>query len=238
MYDYLTYQTTMQQMLGVNDPQGQALLAAIMPRMIEYAELRIYRELSLVDTTATAVATCTVGSRSLVVPETTLIVLEQITIITPAGAMPDAPGSQRKNVRQVSKDFVDLIGHSQGVPRYFNLLQTNNAILAPTPDQAYNAEMTGEGRPLPLGPATDSTTQTTTVLTTYFPDLFLTASMIFGAAYQHNFGAQADDPKMALSWETTYQLQIKSAAVEEARKEARMANFSSDAPRPSVPQGT
>lgn len=58
----------------------------------------------------------------------------------------------------------------------------------------------------------------TTQLTTYFPDLFIAASMIFASGYQRDFGAQADNPSQAQSWETQYQLLIKSALTEEARK--------------------
>lgn len=58
----------------------------------------------------------------------------------------------------------------------------------------------------------------TTQLTTYFPDLFIAASMIFATGYQRDFGAQADNPAQGQSWENQYDLLIKSAITEEARK--------------------
>ena len=67
-------------------------------------------------------------------------------------------------------------------------------------------------------------------LTNFFPDLYVAASMVFFSGYQRDFGAQADDPKMALSWEAVYQGLLSSAKVEETRK-----SFANMAPSPSNP---
>ena len=63
-----------------------------------------------------------------------------------------------------------------------------------------------------------SVTNTSTQLTNFFPDLFIAASMIFATGYQRDFGAQSDNPAQGQSWENQYDLLIKSALTEEARK--------------------
>ena len=69
------------------------------------------------------------------------------------------------------------------------------------------------------------------------PDLLLSASMIFGAGYQKNFGAMADDPKMAMSWETIYQGQVKDVMIEELRKKSMSWNWQPEQPSPiAIPQ--
>ena len=58
----------------------------------------------------------------------------------------------------------------------------------------------------------------TTFLTTYLPDLFIAASMIFASGYMRDFGSQSDNPQQAQSWEAQYENLIKSAGMEEIRK--------------------
>lgn len=64
----------------------------------------------------------------------------------------------------------------------------------------------------------------------YLPDLLVMASMIYISAYQRNFGKESDDPQMAMSYESQYQLLLKSAGVEEARKKFDAAAWSSQSP--------
>jgi hypothetical protein len=56
------------------------------------------------------------------------------------------------------------------------------------------------------------------------------ASMIYISAYQRNFGKESDDPQMAMSYENQYQLLLKSAGVEEARKKFESSAWSSQSP--------
>ena len=88
-----------------------------------------------------------------------------------------------------------------------------NIIVGPWPDAAYRVEVVGTIRPNPL-----SNTNTTTFLTTYLPDAFIAASMIFASGYMRDFGSQSDNPAQAQSWEAQYENLIKSAGAEEVRK--------------------
>jgi hypothetical protein len=54
--------------------------------------------------------------------------------------------------------------------------------------------------------------------------------MIYISAYQRNFGRANDDPQMAMTYESQYQALLKSAVVEEARKEFQASGWSSKSP--------
>jgi hypothetical protein len=93
------------------------------------------------------------------------------------------------------------------------MLSNTQALIAPTPDQAYTAEVTGVFRPTPM-----SSTNTTTYLGTNFPDLFLAACCYFGFLWQRDFSQTSDDPSIPDKWEATYQARLKSVLDEEARR--------------------
>jgi hypothetical protein len=88
-----------------------------------------------------------------------------------------------------------------------------NLFWGPAPDQAYPMEVVGTIRPTPL-----SVANPTTFLTLYLSDVFFAAAMVSASGYQRNFGAQSDDPKMAVSWESQLQTKLASARKEELRK--------------------
>jgi hypothetical protein len=84
-------------------------------------------------------------------------------------------------------------------------------------------------RPSPL-----SFTNQTTFLSTYMPDLFLAASMVWGFGYQRDFGGQADDPATAQSWEHQYESLRIGIDVEEMRKKSASVSWSSYHPTPTA----
>ena len=84
-------------------------------------------------------------------------------------------------------------------------------------------------RPLPL-----SASNTTTLLTVYFPDLFLNAALAIGYGYLKDYGAATDDPKAGVSWETKYQQQLKSAVVEEGRKKFQAQGWGAQGTSPEA----
>lgn len=231
---YTSYVTTMQTMLVVYDNTGQANLNAILPNMIDYAELRLYRDLDLLNTVTSASGPLTSGNRNITLPTPTggvFVVIESANLITPAGETnPDA--GTRVPLQRVSKEYLNFMfgAASAGQPGWFVDFDNATAMVGPKPDAAYTVEFLGTYRPASL-----SVSNPTTLLTAYFPDLFVSASMIFGAGYQRDFGQQADDPRMAMSWETQYQAQLKSAMVEEFRKKAKSQGWQAFLPTPASP---
>ena len=84
---------------GSATPSSDASFNNILPRAIEQAEQRIYRELDLITTTAAQVATLSSGVRNVAIPGGILI-LNDLNIITPAATAPDA--GTRNPVQRVS----------------------------------------------------------------------------------------------------------------------------------------
>lgn len=231
-YTYDTYRTALALELPITltDPG----FVAILPSAIDYAEQRCYRELNLLNTVQTDASVSTVASmRTLAIPQS-FIVVNSAAILTPAGAT-QANGTRRP-MTPVSVDVINALwpvaNASQDVPSMFAMQDQWTMILGPSPDAAYAVEVVGTYRPAAL-----SASNTTTFLSTYLPDLFFAASMIFMSLYQRNFsaagGAAGNDPMMSGNWEAQYQLLFASANTEEARKQFAGASWT---PRQVYPQ--
>lgn len=212
---YSTYVTALSELTVI--PAANTDFIAILPNAIDYAEQRIYRELNLLSTVvADASAALTAGNRNFSLPTANgvFVVVNGINAITPVATVPDS--GTRNQLIPVAKEFLDSVWPSSTgstLPQYFAMVTQTAIVVGPWPDQAYRMEVIGTQRPTPL-----SSTNTQTFLSLYLPDLLLAASMVFMSGYQRNFGAQADDPKMAQSYENQYQLLKASADTEEARK--------------------
>lgn len=201
---------------------------AILPMMITYAENRMYRDLDFLFTSTSITGyAVTNGSRQISIPDGTIVVSEQINLITPSGtSSPDA--GTRVPLLPTTKEYLDAVyGSSQytGQPQYFAPFNDNLFLVGPFSNATYFVEIIGTYRPASL-----SSTNTTTFISLYLPDVFIMASMIYISAYQRNFGRQSDDPQMAQSYEAQYQALLKGAAVEEARKKFEAAAWSSQSP--------
>lgn len=184
------------------------------PNAISYAENRIYRELDLLSTRVTDATGQTVANTRLFPLPTSkgnFIVLEQVKITF--NGQPQPP------LFPVSKDALeamwpfDVAPSVPSVPTMWCPLDQKTILLAPAPDDVYDVECFGTIRPAPL-----SATNTTTFLTDNLWDLFFAATMVSWCGFLRDYGQQADDPKLALSWETAYQTAFKSADAEELRK--------------------
>ncbi len=220
-YTYTTYKLALQTIVVSQAPDID--FDNILPSAIDYASERILRELNLLDTVQvddTSVITVS-GARLIDLPQT-FGVINAINIFAPAGSV-EATGT-RVPLTPVSREVLDTLWPSRivtGQPSMFSMQDQWTANLGATPDGAYAVEVIGTYRPAPL-----SATVTTTFVSTYLPDLFLAASMVFMSGYMRNFGAQASDPQMGMSWEQQYDLLFKSAETEEARKHQWAATWS------------
>lgn len=212
MLNYTTVVTDFANTLEID--QSNAQFQLMVPNAIDYAELRLYRDLDLLATVVRQNGTCTAGNRTFNLPSTngTFVVVKFMNVIT-SGSGDTGARSPLVPAASEMMDFLWPSSTGSTVPQYFAMINDTTTIFAPWPDQAYSIEVGGTIRPNAL-----SSTNVTTILTQYFPDLFLTAMMIWGTGYQQNFGAKADNPEMAGSWETTYKNLLTSAATEEARK--------------------
>lgn len=161
---YSTYVTQIAEM-AVVDP-ADVNFQAILPAMINYAELRIYRDLDLMNTSVSIHSpsiVLTAGNRNLSFPMTlpdgsgTIVVSEQLNLITPSGQTdPDSPTAQRVSLTPTTKEFLDVVygsnlTGSRGQPQFYAAFNENLFFVGPVPDQQYYVEVVGTFRPNPLG---------------------------------------------------------------------------------------
>ena len=209
---YTTWLAKIADLCGTTTTQPNFVIEV--PGAIDYAEERIYTDLQLIaTTTADSTQACAPGNRNIAVPSA-FVVVNEVNIITPAGTTPD--NGKRNPLTKKSEAVLDFFwpdNSVSGVPTQYALRSQGGMLLGQWPDQGYVVEIVGTQRPAPL-----SQTNPTTFLTTNLPSLFIAASMIFMAGAKKNFGSQADDPRMAQSWENQYKELRATADLEELRK--------------------
>lgn len=215
--------------------------ARIIPLMFAYAEGRIYRDLDFLATTTITLGDTVARNREVDLPAT-ILVLRQLSVICPSGLVePEKSGviklrDARKVLERYSPEALDMVWPAEtfrpGVPEKYAIIgkmmpqvmphimpvptvpQVFSQVirLAPTPDKAYPLEFLGVVRPDPI-----SSRNPETYLSITYPDLLCAACMVFIAGYQRDYGAQADDPAKAMSWESAYQGLRASVALEATR---------------------
>ena len=204
------------------DPNFQSLL----PAAITYAENRIYRDLDFLSTiTVNYSYTTTPGTRSVVIPVSDFITIQNINIITGSN-IPDI--GTRNPLLPSTKEFLDNVYPAYvnaTVPQYFAMLNQSTIYLGPWPDQSYVVEVVGTYRPNSM-----SASNVSTFISLYLPDLMIMAAMIYVSGYQRNFSSTGNDPQMPINYETQYQTLMKSAVVEEARKKFEAGGWTSKSP--------
>jgi len=228
--DYNTYVQQIATMAVV--PTTDTNYQIILPQMINYAELRMQRDLDFLSTQiSNSSYSFTQGNGTLTIPTAQFVVMQTFEVIDGSGN--SAP------LLPVGKEFIQNVygaGSTQGLPQYFAVyggdsattgLTSQNMIVGPIPDSTYSVRLTGTVRSAPL-----SATNTQTYISVYLPDMFIMASMIYISAYQRNFGRLNDDPAMAQTYESQYQGLLKSAMVEENRKKFESAAWTPYSPAP------
>lgn len=225
--NYNGYVTQIAQMAVVNVStvssvvRGDANFEAIIPQMLNYAELRIERDTDLQNLLTTRSYTLTANNNLFQVPTNDFVTVQTIT--------PDVTGAP---LLPVSKEFLQNVygpGSTTAIPTYFAMyggdlatagLTSVNVTVGPIPDQNYAVTVAGTIRmPTLYSYATTQDAATgTTFISTWLPDLLIQASMIYIAQYQRNFLPTSNDPQMPGSYEVQYQTLLKGALVEEARK--------------------
>lgn len=197
---------------------GDANFGGIMDATINYAEGRIFRDLDLPAARVTDTSVlCTSGVRTIALSTTqgTLLVIESLNLLSSAGTT--SSNGTRVPVLPASKAVIDTIypsplSSNAGAPQYFARVTDTELMLGPTPDQAYRTEVIATVRPNPL-----SASNSSTWLTQNVPELMVAGCMIFLTGYMRDYGAQADDPKMSMSWEGQYGQLLASQKIDTLR---------------------
>jgi hypothetical protein len=220
----------------------------VVPLMFTYADNRIYRELEFLATTAVTTGTLTAHDRETPLPSTVLV-LREMSILIPFG-IALLGKTKRRDLERISPEALNMFWSEgrydpstdmvqptpHGVPEKYALVGTSTATfpqtlsyrvrLMPTPDKAYVAEYFGVVRPALL-----SAVNTETFLSVNYADLFCAACMVFASGYQRDFGAQADDPAKAMSWNGMYESLRASALLEAGRMKGDAPASGPPAPR-------
>lgn len=205
--------------------------AAILPQIVDSAELRVLRDIDLLVTrkyATTPFATVAPGN-ALVQPPSDMVVPRYYGYYTPAGSFTSWVGLDRKEESYLR--FYWPNRGSTAPPKYFALLGTGALLISPSPDAAYISELGYTYRPTSLY---GLGVGVTTYISANLPDVMFYAAMIFVAGYQKNFGAQADDPRSAVSWLSEYETAKKAAVAEEGRRKAEQWADHSGSEPPAV----
>jgi hypothetical protein len=232
--DYDAVLKNLQTLLEIPLNQEDENFKRIVPLMFTYAENRIYREIEFLATTAVTTGTLTANNRETPLPSTVLV-LREMSVMEPVG-YPWQALTSRKTLDRISPEGLDMIWSNSrydsqsdtmvpsppGVPEKYAVIGTSTATfpqtlsysirLVPVPDKAYPVEYFGVIRPAVL-----SSVNSETFLSANYADLFCAACMVFASGYQRDFGAQADDPAKAMSWNGMYEGLRASAMLEAGR---------------------
>ena len=231
---YGTFTTTLANFLVI--PVTEANLVQALPSIIDDAEQQTYIDLDLLNTvyrdSSVALAA---GNRNFTEAVSTtngpFLVTQELNVITPAGTTNPDNGT-RNPLLPATKEMLDFLypnATGSDIPKYFAPINQNSFVVGPWPDQAYTVEVVGTQRPAPL-----SASNTTTLLSTYFPNVFLYAALGYGCSYLKDFGAATDDPKSSVTWLAMYQEALKSAQTEEAKKKFQGQGWSAFSTSPTV----
>lgn len=210
---------------------------AIIPQMLNYAELRIQRDLDLLPSLNSRSYSLTANSNKVNIPVEDFVTIQTVEINSDGYTVPLLPTS-KEVIQNVYGSPV-----SAAVPVYFAMYggdtvtggNTSNVLLVgPYSDSSYPILVTGTSR-LPtlykFANSTDASSETT-FISSYLPDLLVMASMIYISAFQRNFGRQSDDPAMAQSYESQYKGLLMGAGAEEYRKKFAASAWSSTSTSP------
>ena len=227
---------------GLNVP-ADPVLQSLIPQVLNYAELRIQRDLDLLPSQITLTSySMTTGSNIV-----SLVPSDFVSVLT----VSYNSGTATVPVLPVAKEYIQSVFNDTsytGPPQYFAVyggdastggMTANNLLFGPYPDQGYTLSISGTQR-LPslntfavAGVADTSST----FISAYYPDLLLQASMIFVSQYQRNFSATSNSPEMPGAYEAQYQALLKQALEEENRKKLRGPAWTAQSPAPIATPG-
>lgn len=243
--DWLSHMLTIMQ---VSDPDGQTAFTALAPYFIDRGERLIYSdpELDFLVTRDVDVTQITTNGRRAVPIAASLIIVEYVNLILPANTLPTSTDTiLRVPYRRSTRPEIDFAWPYEAMTAtpdpinggqfaIFDMQQASPApgedeptplpsalILMPTPDNSYYVEQLGIYRPAPL-----SASNTTTFLTSFYYPLFLAATVQIAVGYQRDFGAQVNNPQMAMSWKAEYEFQRESVKAESQRQKSLMGGYS------------
>ena len=211
---------------------------ALIPSMLNYAELRIQKDLDLLASQIVNVGyNVTAGINTLSISVNDLQTIQTVSYVNGTATTPLLPVSKEF----IQNTYTDASSSYWNPPVYFAVYggdavsdgnTSNNLLIAPFPDQAYSLSIVGTQWLGSLYATASTDGSGTTYISTNYPDLLVQASMVYVTMYQRNFGPASNDPQMPGSYEAQYQTLLKSAMELENRKKFRDAAWTSQSQSP------
>ena len=209
---------------------------AVLPQAINYAELRIQRDVNFLQSIKSdATYALTTGQNLLTVDVNAFVTIQTVRVVVGTAEVPLLPVS----VTYLQNAYPDssVVGQPAFFAPYGGDAATTGAtsqlwMFGPYPDQNYPVRLRGTGRMISLASFANPTDASSkyTFISAYLPDLMLMAAMIYVSGFQRNFGRQSDDPQMSVSYESQYKGLLASAMMEEARRKFEAGGWTSMAP--------
>jgi hypothetical protein len=212
----------------VNQFTSDANAQIAIPSMLNYAELRIARDMNLLAAQTSNTYTLTASQNVFPLPVDDFLTVSTIEWC-------QRSGSQVVNstpLLPTSKEFIQNCYSglaSANTPRYFAMYGSpfgdeedtaTNILFGPCPNYPFSIRITGTSRGPSLYKNASAGIADTeyTYISAYMPDLLVMASMIYISAYQRGFSSTAADVEMAMSYEKQYQILRTGAIQEEDRR--------------------
>lgn len=204
--------------------QADPSFTAATPNFVNNAELRIYRELDFLAASGqntsrvTAIGNAEIDLSSMTgqtISGGTPVAFPYPVVVQSVAAL---VGTTWVPFQLVSQEFLDLVWPQSSLTAtpvagqaFYTMFDNSTVKVAPTPNASYTLRITGEWRPAPMSAANPRTW-----LGDNASDILFCAVMVEAMGYQRSFGATADDPRAAISWEKRYQDSKATAMAEEA----------------------
>jgi hypothetical protein len=208
----------------------------ILPQMLNYAELRIQRDLDLLASQSSNTYTLSAGTPILSIPVNDFFSVQTLELVQTNGTQVYTSNP----LLPVSKEFIqNCYGGltSSGIPQYWAPYGDNfgdgqdsyyNVLFGPPPNYAYTVRVTGTSRSPSLYQyaATGIADTSYTYISTYYPDMLILASMIYITMFQRNFSAVSDSPEMGQTYEKQYQAARLMAIPDENKRKLQGSAWS------------
>lgn len=215
---------------------NSAPLQEVVPSMLNYAELRIQRDMDFLSSQSANTYTLTAGQQVFPLPFADFFTVQTVEVVQPGGA-----GAPSSALTPVSKEFIQNVYgglSTAGIPKYFAMIGDNfgdnqdtynKIFFGPAPAYGFTLRVTGTSRTPSLYTYASAGIADTnyTYISAYLPDLLVMASMIFISMYQRNFSAASDDTPMGATYEKQYQALRLGAIPEENRRKFQGSGWSS-----------
>ena len=216
----MTYDELVQKIRDYTEVDDNVFTATIINGFLSDAEFRILRDVDSDNNRQYAQADIVTGQRYVNTPlvndQTLVIRSAQITNSTGG-----ADNSSRSFLEYRDTNFISEYNPTgtQGLPKYYSYWDENTIVIAPTPDQNYNMQINYILKPNGL-----SSTNTTTYLSTEFPNGLLYACLV------EAYGFLKGPADMIQFYEGKYKQALEGFTVEQMGRRRR-DEYDSGSPR-------